>query len=61
MQIRLKPYPKNIYQVNGLLILGETAQEWIAAINLLNVDLCSRCKYAVPGLRLTPCMAVCFF
>lgn len=51
MQIRLKPYPKNIYQVNGLLILGETAQEWIAAINLLNVDLQQVQTYAVPGLR----------
>ncbi|MFT3978883.1 MAG: hypothetical protein QM687_00345 [Ferruginibacter sp.] len=51
MQVRLKPYHKNIYKVNSLLILGETIQEWIAAISLLNIDLQLVKVYAVPGSK----------
>jgi len=51
MQIRLKPYHKNLYQVNSLLITGETAQEWISAICQLHIDLQQVETYAVPGVK----------
>jgi hypothetical protein len=51
MQIRLKPYHKNLYSVNGMLICGETVQEWISAICQLNIDLQKVETYAVPGIK----------
>jgi len=51
MQVRLKPYHKNLYQVNGLLIKGETVQEWMSAICQLDIDLDRVQAYAVPGLQ----------
>ncbi|MBL7746326.1 MAG: hypothetical protein JNM19_02765, partial [Chitinophagaceae bacterium] len=51
MQVRLKPYHKNLYQVNSLLITGETVQEWMSAICQLDIDLDRVQAYAVPGLQ----------
>lgn len=51
MQIRLKPYHKNIYPVNSLLIKGESVQEWIAAICRLPVDLQQVETYPIPGVK----------
>ena len=51
MQIRLKPYHKNLYPVNSLFIKGETVQEWISHICRLHIDLEQVEAYAVPGIK----------
>ena len=51
MQVRLKPYHKNLYTVNSLLIYGETVLDWITAICQLNIELQNVEVYAVPGTK----------
>lgn len=51
MQLRLKPYHKNLYTVNSLFIYGETVLEWITAICQLNIELQKVEVYAVPGTK----------
>ncbi|WP_068939895.1 hypothetical protein [Chryseobacterium timonianum] len=49
MELRIKPFPKNIYPKNGLLIKGSSPLVWLQEMETLEIDLDRTKAYAIPA------------
>lgn len=49
MELRIKPFPKNIYPKKGLLIKGSSPVVWLQEMEILGINLDKIKSYAVPA------------
>ncbi|UWX59121.1 Bax inhibitor-1 family protein [Chryseobacterium oranimense] len=49
MELRIKPFPKNIYPKKGLLIKGPSPRIWLHEMEILGIDLNRVKSYAIPS------------
>ncbi|MBP2618968.1 APC family permease [Chryseobacterium jejuense] len=49
MELRIKPFPKNIYPKKGLLIKGSSPVVWLQEMEILGISLTQVKSYAVPA------------
>ncbi|WP_262511438.1 hypothetical protein [Chryseobacterium pennae] len=62
MELRIKPFPKNIYPKRGLLIKGSSLLIWLQEMENLGINLDQVKCYAIPANNPIYCMDVflCF-
>ncbi|MGB8191502.1 MAG: hypothetical protein WCF67_06260, partial [Chitinophagaceae bacterium] len=51
MELKIKPYDKNIFPLAGMLIKAVAVEEWIKEIQLMGLSLDAVNVYAVPGAK----------
>ncbi|RXM50027.1 MULTISPECIES: APC family permease [unclassified Chryseobacterium] len=49
MELRIKPFPKNIYPKKGLLIKGSSPVVWLQEMEILGINLDTVKSYAIPA------------
>lgn len=49
MELRIKPFPKNIYPKKGLLIRGSSPMVWLQEMEMLGINLSQIRSYAIPA------------